>query len=210
MTEAVWRYWVSKIQRGDRDTEQKALLELEGFLAAIVKSWSVPGSEFDELLQEARIAALDALRTYDEGYASRNGGQQASLKHYVRRIVSNRLGKIKAAEKARREGADDESDVDESAAPAKSSESLDTNLIRTVFPYLTAAERRGLIAMLEESGATVVASNTAVTKQAISRGWRSAHRLIVEVQARGPAALAARRLVGALPDDWRLDEVLSK
>lgn len=210
MTEAVWRYWVHKIQQGDRDTERKAVLELESLLVAIVKSWRFPGAEFDELLQEARISALEALRSYDESYSLLRGGEQATVRHYVRRVVSNRLAKIKSAAITRHDCLDSDSDVEETVTREKPVQGLDVSLIRMVFPYLTSAERRGVIAMLEESGPSVVAGNTAVTKQAVSRGWRSALRLISQVNECGPRVLEGKRLIGSQPDDWRLEEVLQR
>jgi len=189
---------LSRARRGDRDAEAQLLVGHERIIAGIARNWRIPGVSEDDVLQESRLAALTAIREYDPA--------RGDLVAFMRRCIPRHLQKVK---ESRRASTDEPTEFEIAVAPRLPARELD--IIRTVWPHFTDAERRGVLVMLRESGASVAAENLGVSKQAVSHGWTEARRLIQLAVAEGMGAVAAVRPKPRSSSlDWQLEDVLSR
>lgn len=200
------RVLVERAARGDRDAEARALKELGTILEAIANEWHIPGMEQGDILQEARIAALAAIRQFDPERGS-------SVEAFVRVCVPRHLGHVKDSATRRHAEPLAEELIEVAAAqpPATDEPDMDANIIREVWHWLTEAERRGVVVVLMQTEHATAAHLDGITKQAINKGWKSAQKLIGKAHATSvPDAIAGRRFIGPMEEDWKLEYALER
>jgi hypothetical protein len=205
---AMLRMWVDRAARGDRDAEARALEAMSDIVLGIAKEWYIPGLELGDVFQEAQIAAVRAIREFDPARGE-------SVAAFVRKVVPRHLGHVKdSAMRRRAEPLADEIIEQAVAAPAQMTgddDPLDPDVLRSVWHYLTEAERRGVVVVLMETDHATAAHLADISKQAINKGWRSAQAVIRLAHEQSPeAAVRGRRMVGSLQSDWQLDYALER
>jgi len=190
---------LEKARAGDRDAQWAILLTESATITGIARAWIIPGLGPEDILQEARIAALEALRTFDP--------ERGSLRAYFRRCIPRHLSRIKDAQIARHDEPTEETEI--MAVVALPEREL--SVIRSVWPFLTESERRGVLVALDEGCTSVVGANANISKQAVSRGWKDAQRLIQLAYREGlQSILVERPNPRPSPLDWQLEELLSR
>lgn len=203
------RVWAERAAGGDKDAERRAIADeaLQKVLQGIAKEWRIPGLEHSDIVQEATIAALVAIREFDPNRGS-------SVEAFVRTCVTRHLGHVKDSARRRQAEPIAEELIEAAVAvqpPAAEPEAMDPDIIRQVWPYLKEAERRGVIVVLMETEHATAAHLGGVSKQAINKGWKSAQALIRVAHEDTPElALAGRKMVGPLEGDWQLDYALER
>ena len=203
---AMLRMWVDRAKRGDRDAEGRALEAMRKMLFSIAQEWHIPGLELGDVFQEAQIAAVRAIREFDPAKGE-------SVAAFVRMVVPRHLGHVKDSAKRRQAEplADEILEQTATTLPEGDGDPLDADVLRSVWPYLTEAERRGVVVVLMETDHATAAHLADISKQAINKGWKTAQAVIRLAHEQSPeAAVRGRRFVGPLPADWQLDYALSR
>lgn len=203
---AMLRMWVDRAARGDREAEGQALKAMREMLFAIAKEWHIPGLELGDVFQEAQIAAIRAIREFDPAKGE-------SVAAFVRMVVPRHLGHVKDSAKRRQAEplADEILEQTATTPPEADGDPLDADVLRSVWPYLTEAERRGVVVVLMETDHATAAHLADISKQAINKGWRTAQAVILRAHEETPeSAVRGRRFVGPLDSDWQLDYALSR
>lgn len=203
---AMLRMWVDRAARGDREAEGRALEAMRKMLKGIADEWHIPGLERGDVFQEAQIAAVRGIREFDPAKGE-------SVAAFVRKVVPRHLGHVKdSAMRRRAEPMADEIIEQAVVATTGSDEDpLDPDVLRSVWHYLTEAERRGVVVVLMETEHATAAHLADISKQAINKGWKTAQAVIRLAHEQSPeAAVRGRRFVGPLPADWQLDYALSR
>jgi len=194
---AMLRMWVDRAARGDREAEERALEAMRKMLKGIADEWHIPGLERGDIFQEAQIAAVRAIREFDPAKGE-------SVAAFVRMVVPRHLGHVKDSALRRRAEPMADEVIEQAVVAATSSceDPLDPGVLRSVWPYLTEAERRGVVVVLMETDHATAAHLADISKQAINKGWKTAQAVIRLAHEQSPeAAVRGRRFVGPLPAD---------
>jgi RNA polymerase sigma factor (sigma-70 family) len=103
-----------RAQAGDHAAIEEVLASVEGLIWQVARRWYVDGFDHEDLMQEARIKTLDAIRTHDP----RRGG--AFSTHVTRCVVNHYKHLLKDSTRQKRHPGDpilsldmDEQNMDE-------------------------------------------------------------------------------------------------
>lgn len=155
----------------------------------------IPGNDKSENLSVALVGLTEALNDYEP--------DRGEIVPFVSRVVQNCLIKEKNRRLAKH--ADTDTDYVEKEASPDESQKADREAIRRAWPFLTHAEKRGVMTVIGQSQFVKVGENEGVTKQAVEKAWRSARSVIHSIQDGKPVMRKSQQYSRF---DLYLDELL--